>query len=429
MESQYVSVQRHTRRSVLRLALLTGTTAVAGSLLAACAGGQATPTPATQPTQPAAQATPTTAPAAAAASPTAAVAASPTTAEELWEVASYYGTYDVSTKQPGRPAASLQGPKIEKWTRPTPKRPYLIGVSFPHLKDPYWLAVDYGIVDEAQILGVGIELLAAQGYNDLTGQINQVENLANRDDIEGIILAAISYASQDQLVTDSVKNKKKPVIEVINDIQAPDIMAKALVSFYDMGYAAGEFVAKDSGGQEVTVVFLPGPAGSGWAPDTVDGFQAAVEEKVPGKVKILDVKWGDTGKDVQVSLLEDTLNAYPDVTYIVGNAFAADAAPDILATRAKKPKIVSTYIIPPLYDKIAEGKVAAAPTDFTALQGRMAVDMMVRILNGEKPGVDFPFRSGPIIKVVTSQNYREFKYEDMFGPRDFRPVFSVKPKS
>lgn len=103
------------------------------------------------------------------------------------------------------------------------------------------------------------------------------------------------------------------------------------------GYAAGEFVAKDSGGQEVTAVFLPGPAGSGWAPNTVDGFQAAVEEKVPGKVKILDVKWGDTGKDVQVSLLEDALNAYPDVTYIVGNAVAADAAPDILATRAKKP--------------------------------------------------------------------------------------------
>jgi len=68
----------------------------------------------------------------------------------------------------------------------------MIGVSFPHLKDPYWLAVDYGIVDEAQILGVGIELVAAQGYNDLTGQINQVENLANRADIEGIILAAIS---------------------------------------------------------------------------------------------------------------------------------------------------------------------------------------------------------------------------------------------
>jgi protein TorT len=416
---------RLTRRDLLRSLAVTSAVAVAGGLLAACGGGGATPTPASSGAQPTAApaATPTSAPAAGA-TPTAAAAT-----EELWDVVAYYGTYDVSTKQPGRPAGSLQGPKYEKWTRPKANKPYMIGVSFPHLKDPYWLAVDYGIVDEAQILGVGIELVAAQGYNDLTGQINQVENLANRADIEGIILAAISYASQDQLVTDIVKNKKKPVIEVINDIQAPDIMAKALVSFYDMGYAAGQFVAEDSGGQEVTVVFLPGPAGSGWAPDTVDGFKAAVEEKVPGKVKILDVKWGDTGKDVQVSLIEDALNAYPDVTYLVGNAVAADAAPDILANRAKKPKVVSTYIIPPLYDKIAEGKVAAAPTDFTALQGRMAVDMMVRILNGEKPGVDFPFRAGPIIKVVTPANYKEFKYEDMFGPRDFRPVFSVKPKA
>ncbi len=414
---------RFTRRTVLRTLVVGGMSVAAGSLLAACGGG----TPAGGGAQPttAPAATPTTAPAAGA-TPTVG-GASP--AEELWDVASYYGTYDVSTKQPGRPAASLQGPKYEKWTRPKAKKPYMIGVSFPHLKDPYWLAVDYGIVDEAQILGVGIELVAAQGYNDLTGQINQVEDLANRADIEGIILAAISYASQDQLVTEIVKNKKKPVIEVINDIQAPDIMAKALVSFYDMGYAAGTFVAEDAAGQNVTVVFLPGPAGSGWAPDTVDGFKAAVEEKVPGKVQILDVKWGDTGKDVQVSLIEDSLNAYPDVTYLVGNAVAIDAAPDILANRAKKPKLVSTYIIPPLYDKIAEGKVAAAPTDFTALQGRMAVDMMVRILNGEKPGVDFPFRSGPIIKVVTPQNYKEFKYEDMFGPRDFRPVFSVKPKA
>ena len=418
------------RRQLLRASLALGlASASLSGLLAAC-GEQATPTTVpsggTQPTPTSAmggaQPTATSAPSA---------ATTPTTeaAEELWEVVSYYGTYDVSTKQPGRPATSLEGPKYEKWTRPKPHKPYLIGVSFPHLKDPYWLAVDYGIVDEAQVLGVGIELVAAQGYNDLTGQINQVENLANRADIEGIIFAAISYASQDQLVADIVKNKKKPVVEVINDIQAADITAKALVSFYDMGYAAGDFVAKDSGGQAVKVVFLPGPAGSGWAPDTLDGFKAAVEEKVPGKVEILDVKWGDTGKDVQVSLIEDSLNAYPDVTYLVGNAVAADAAPDILANRSEKPKIVSTYIIPPLYDKIAEGKVAAAPTDFTALQGRMAVDMMVRILNGEKPGVDFPFRSGPIIKVVTPENYKDFAYEDMFGPPDFRPVFSVKPSS
>ena len=96
-----------------------------------------------------------------------------------WPVQSYYGTYDVSTKKAsGMPATSLVGPKAESWTPPTPKKSYTIGVSFPHLKDSYWLAVDYGIIDEAKQLGVGINLVAAAGYTELTQQINQVENLA-----------------------------------------------------------------------------------------------------------------------------------------------------------------------------------------------------------------------------------------------------------
>jgi len=111
---------RLTRRTILRGLVLGGAATAAGSLLAACGGGGATPTPATSGAQPttAPAASPTSAPAAA--TPTAAAAASPTAAEELWEVVAYYGTYDVSTKQPGRPATSLEGPKYEKWTRPTP---------------------------------------------------------------------------------------------------------------------------------------------------------------------------------------------------------------------------------------------------------------------------------------------------------------------
>jgi len=344
-----------------------------------------------------------------------------------FKVEAYYGKYDVKTKKPGQPAGSLIGPKIENWTSPKPKKGYIIGVSFPHLKDPYWLAVNYGVIDQARQLGVGIRLVAAQGYDDLTGQINQVENLANRG-VNGIILAAISYSAEDQLVAKIAK--RVPVVEVINDIQAADIAAEALVSFFTMGYNAGRFVAEDSKGKDkVKVAFLPGPAGSGWAPDTLEGFKRALKDlDAEQRVEIVAVQWGDTGKGTQTSIIENVVNAYPDLDYVVGNAVAADAAPDILANKPSKPKIVSTYIIPPLYDKIAKGLVAAAPTDFTALQGRMAVDMMVRILNGEKPGVDFPFRAGPRIQVVTPSNYREFSYEDMFGPRNWRPVFSLEPK-
>lgn len=345
------------------------------------------------------------------------------------KVNSYYGTYDVKEKKAGKPCKSLEGPKLEDWVPPDKaKKPYTIGVSFPHLKDPYWLAVDYGIVSEAKRLGVGINLVAAGGYTEQAKQVNQVENLAQQG-VDGIILASISYTACDPLVKEIVK-KGIPVIEVINDIQASAIIAKSLVSFYDMGRHAGEFVVGDSKRKkEVNVVFLPGPAGSGWAPDTVDGFKEAIK-KFDGKVNILAVKWGDTGKGVQLKLIENALQAFPKIDYLVGNAVAADAAVGPLkeSGREKSVKIVSTYIIPPLYDKIKNGLVAAAPSDLTVTQGQMAVDMMVRILNGEKTGKDFPFRAGPIIPTITKENIDKYPYELLFGPRSFRPQFKVEKK-
>ncbi|MBI5602561.1 MAG: TMAO reductase system periplasmic protein TorT [Deltaproteobacteria bacterium] len=353
-------------------------------------------------------------------------------AEKPWwpvKVNSYYGVYDVKTKAPGRPAKSMTGPKVEDWV-PPPKanKSYTIGVSFPHLKDPYWLAVDYGIIAEAKRLGVGINLVAAEGYTDLANQVSQVENLAQQG-VDGIILASISYTALDPVVEEITK-KGIPVIEVINDIQAPAIRGKALVSFFDMGYHAGEFLMGDAKGKkEVNVVFLPGPAGSGWAPDTLDGFKESIK-KFTGKINILAVKWGDTGKDVQLKLVEDALQTFPKIDYLVGNAVMADAAVGPLAETGKNKttKIVSTYIIPPLYDKIKKGEVTAAPSDMTVTQGQMAVDMMVRILNGEKPGKDFAFRSGPQIPTITKANINKYPYEVLFGPKDFRPEFKVEVK-
>lgn len=350
--------------------------------------------------------------------------------EKPWwpvKVNSYYGTYDIKTKKPGRPATSLTGPKVENWVPPQKaKKPYVIGVSFPHLKDPYWLAVNYGIVSEAKRLGLGVSLVAAEGYTDLAKQVSQVENLAQQG-VNGIILGSISYTSLDPVV-EEINKKGIPVVEVINDIQAQAIRGKALVSFYDMGFHAGEFLMQDAKGKpEVNVVFFPGPAGSGWAPDTLDGFQEAIK-KFPGKINILAVKWGDTGKDVQLKLVEDALQTFPKIDYLVGCAVMADAAVGPVAETGRKgTKIVSTYIIPPLYEKIKKGEVAAAPSDMTVTQGQMAVDLIVRILNGEKPGKEIPFRSGPQIPTITKANIDKYPYALLFGPESFRPEFKVEP--
>lgn len=355
-------------------------------------------------------------------------ASPPTSKQDTLYVDSYYGEYRVTRKQAGFPAESLQGPRREKWISPEPSnRGYRIGVLFPHLKDPYWRAVNYGIIAEAKRLKVGIRLLSAGGYGEIEKQKAQFEQLV-QEKMDGIILASISYTALDALVENATR-LHIPVIEVINDIYSPAIRAKALVSFYEMGYHAAEFVIADAADRNrVTVAFFPGPKGSGWAPETLKGF-FKVQRDNPGKIKLFPPRWGDTGYDVQRRLIERFLQKHADVDYIVGNAVASEVAIDVLKERglSQQVKIVATYFIPTLYDKLKQGLIAAAPSDVTVAQGEIAIDMMVRLLNGEQPGKDFPFRSGPVIPVVTADNIGDFKYEEFFGMPGFQPVFEVDP--
>lgn len=354
--------------------------------------------------------------------------------DESWwplQVKSYYGTYDPSLKQPGHAAPGLDRPKLEEWVPPRGTgSSYRLGVSFPHLKDPYWVAVNYGIIMEAKHLGLGITLLEAGGYGKLQAQVDQIRTLANAK-VDGIIVGAISYTGNDVVIAEMAQ-LGIPVVEVINDVHAPAVAAKALVSFQEMGYIAGEYLAEHAekaGLANVHIAFFPGPQKSGWAPETLDGFKAAMEF-FPGEVDIVDVRWGDTGFAEQRELLRDCLKKCKSVDYVVGNAVAAQAATDLLQEMglADQVKVVSTYIIPSLYDRIRKGQIIAAPSDLTVFQGRMAVDMMVRTLEGQKPGRDFPFRSGPFIPIITPDNVESYPYEGLFGPRDYVPVFNLEPR-
>ena len=63
----------------------------------------------------------------------------------------------------------------------------------------------------------------------------------------------------------------------------------------------------------------------------------------------------------------------------------------------------------------------ASPSDQPIIQCRIALDMMVRILNGEEAGKDFPFRSGPVIPVISKDNIAGYDYENLFGEKDYVP--------
>ena len=295
-----------------------------------------------------------------------------------------------------------------------------ICVSFPHMKDAYWMAVNYGVVQESKRLGVKMQLVEAGGYTNLNKQISQIEDCVARG-AEAVIIGAISFDGLNNLVKE-IRGKGVPVIDVINGMSSSELSAKSLVSFGEMGYKAGEYIAKlhPKGSGTVKVAWFPGPPGAGWVEAGNKGFAEAVAK---GDIQIVATKYGDTGKEIQLKLVEDTLEAYPDIDYIAGTSPTTEAAVQLLRDRglSDKVKVLAYYFTPGVYQNIKRGRLLAAPTDSAVIQGRVAIDQAVRILEGK----DYDKHVGPALYVIDSNNIDSFDYGSSLAPPSFKPTFIV----
>ena len=320
------------------------------------------------------------------------------------------------------PPFNMDSPRSQMDYQPLDKasKAWDICVSFPHMKDAYWLAVDYGVVAESERLGVKMQLVEAGGYTNLNTQVSQIEDCVSRG-ADAVVIGAISFDGLNNLVKE-VRGKGVPVIDVINGMSSPDLTAKSLVSFGEMGFKAGEYIAKKhpAGGDKVKVAWFPGPPGAGW----VEAGNAGFQEGVAGSaIEVVETKYGDTGKEVQLKLVEDTLEAHPDIDYVVGTAVTAEAAVGLLRSRGLlgKIKIMSYYFTPGVYQGIKRGQILAAPTDSTVIQGRVAIDQAVRALEGK----DFTKHVGPQLYVIDDKNIDSFDRDAALAPDGFKPTFTV----
>lgn len=299
-------------------------------------------------------------------------------------------------------------------------QPWNICVSFPHMKDAYWLGVNYGVVAEARRLGVNMSVVEAGGYTELPRQISQIEDCVSAG-ADAVVIGAISFDGLNSLIRE-IAAQGIPVIDVINGVSSTDITAKSLVSFYTMGYETGAYLAEThpAGSEEVTVGWFPGPAGAGWVEAAHRGFMDAVEGSA---VRVLEPRFGDTGREVQQRLVEDVLTASPDLRYIAGTAVTAEAAQGIVRERGLRGQveILAFYMTPGVYSGIERGFILGAPADSMVIQGRIAVDQAVRALEGE----DFIAHVGPEIFVVDQNNIGEVDRNAILPPDNFSPVFTV----
>ncbi|MCP4332341.1 MAG: TMAO reductase system periplasmic protein TorT [Gammaproteobacteria bacterium] len=303
--------------------------------------------------------------------------------------------------------------------QPTSKasREWHLCISYPHLKDAYWLNVNYGMVQEARRLGIAFTLVEAGGYPNVERQRQQIEQCTS-EGADALIVGTVSFRGLHQSIV-RIANTL-PVFSTVNDIEDTGITAKSGVSWTTMGRVAGEYLAQrhKTGSKPVTVAWFPGPQGAGWVDFIEAGFKQGLKDSA---IEIVVTKWGDTGKEIQRTLVQEVLESHPKVDYIVGNALMAEAAISTLRNRKleNKIKIVSTYFTPAVYRGIRRGRILAAPTDSPVMQGRISIDQAIGSLEGR----DIVKHAGPQIQMIDQFNWQEIDISDSLAPPTFLPTF------
>jgi periplasmic protein TorT len=302
-------------------------------------------------------------------------------------------------------------------------RPWRICASIPHLKDDYWLAVNFGLVNEAKRLGVALNLYEAGGYENLATQQSQIAECVTKNKADALIIGAISADGLNSVIAD-YSAKGMPVIDLINGINSDQITARVAADFYDMGLAAGKYltVLQSDAHKPANVAWFPGPAGAAWVAAGDKGFRAALNGS---SLSVIDGGFGDTGIAAQTRLIEAVLDSHSDIDFIAGTAVSAEAAVQVLQKRnlEQRIKVIAYYFGPGVYRGIKRGAILAAPSDSQAVLARISIDQAVRALEKQKI---IP-QLGVAIKMVDLRSLPAFDLNSSIAPAGFRPIFSVAP--
>ncbi|MGR5238239.1 TMAO reductase system periplasmic protein TorT [Vibrio alfacsensis] len=295
---------------------------------------------------------------------------------------------------------------------------------YPHLKDSYWLSVNYGMVSEAKKQGVELRVLEAGGYPNKNRQEQQLA-LCTQWGADAIILGTVEPQAYEHNLRNWVGNT--PVFATVNQLDLDNEQNELLkgvvgVDWYWMGYEAGKYLAEKhpKGSGKTNIALLLGPRISGGTKPVTTGFYDAIKNS---DINIVDSYWADNDKELQRNLVQSVIDM-SDIDYIVGSAVAIEAAISELRSSGKTDEIglVSIYLSHGVYRGLLRHKVLFAPTDKMVQQGRLSVQQATHYLR------DLPYKkqASPGIKPLTPNSLHDGTIEESLSPSKYRPVFSVK---
>lgn len=265
------------------------------------------------------------------------------------------------------------------------EKPYRIAVLLKTLANPFWVDMQEGILEEAERLGVEVDIFAVAQEGDAEEQLRLFENVIARE-YDGIAFAPITPVN---LI---------PVISKANDLGIPVVNLDERVPFNTLrdrgayvysfvttnnvlvGEQAAEFVIQKLGPEGGKVAVIEGMAGNVSGDDRRDGFTNRIKQEA--NFEVVASQPANWDRTQALNVATNILNRHPDLKAIYAcNDTMALGALRAVENLGMDVIVVGTDGIPEAIEAVKEGRLAATIAQDPAMIGKVGLRLLVRALN------------------------------------------------
>lgn len=246
------------------------------------------------------------------------------------------------------------------------------------LINEYWQDVAKGVELEGEARGIKIDIQAARDESSMLEQLNMAQTVL-RSKPDAMLLSPQSDSNLSPVIK-AAREANIPTV-VLNDARTSGAAAYIGPDQVGIGAAAADWFAEvlPGGGK---VAQIEGAAGSPNARKRIDGFTK--ELATLPNLELVASQPGNWDRMTALNATSNILRQNPDIVGIYANndGMALGVYEAVAnAGLADQVMVIGTDGIKEARNSISEGKMAATVAEFPELEGRLGVQVALRLLN------------------------------------------------
>jgi ribose transport system substrate-binding protein len=264
-----------------------------------------------------------------------------------------------------------------------------VGYCSPSLNAPFYVVLSQYVKKYAE--GYGMQFVMADGQDDILKQITSTEDMVATG-INILILNPLDHKALVPAVNAAARNGVTVFIVDSQIDPAADFITSIQASNEGNGELLGEWVVKQMQGSDIKIALISGsqgnPVGQAKRLGFIEGFaETQLITFGHSDMKIVSQGWGNWTLLGGLEAMEDILTAHPDVNVLVAenDAMGMGAIKAINeAGKSGQILVVGYDGQKEAYELIKEGKFGATALNSPKELARLAVESVVKYLNGER---------------------------------------------